>query len=302
MAKNLIVILGPTASGKTKLAARLAAQIGGEIISADSRQVYRGMDIGTGKDLNQYVVDGKEVGYHLIDIVDACEEFSLFDFQQKFYDVFSRLNQRKVLPIMVGGTGLYIESILAAYDLPPAPENEKLRRSLSAKTINELQEILLSLKPQAHNKTDLEDTWRLVRAIEIETARMMNLRGKEKPVIDAAVFGIRWPRPVLRQRITLRLQERLGQKMVEEVKALHDKGISWPRLESFGLEYRFIAMYLQKKLDYQEMVKKLNTGIHQFAKRQETWFRRMEKRGIGIKWIDGDDYKLLQESVMKYLE
>jgi len=130
----------------------------------------------------------------------------------------------------------------------------------------------------------------------------MNLRGKEKPVIDAAVFGIRWPRPVLRQRITLRLQERLGQKMVEEVKALHDKGISWPRLESFGLEYRFIAMYLQKKLDYQEMVKKLNTGIHQFAKRQETWFRRMEKRGIGIKWIDGDDYKLLQESVMKYLE
>ena len=301
MAKNIIVILGPTASGKTTLAARLAAQLGGEIISADSRQVYRGMDIGTGKDLYQYIVDGKKINYHLIDVVDPQDEFSLFDFQQRFYEVFDGLRRNKILPIMVGGTGLYLESVLAAYDMPQAPPDEKLRELLSVKSKSELQEILLSLKPNVHNKTDLDDPKRLIRAIEIEQARKTKSQLKEKPVIDAAVFGIRWERTVLRKRITQRLHERLGQGMVEEVKILHERGVSWQRLEGFGLEYRFIAMYLQNKLNYQEMVQKLNTGIHQYAKRQEKWFRRMEKKDININWIDGANYNSLKENAMNYL-
>lgn len=301
MAKNLIVILGATASGKTALAVRLAYELGGEIISADSRQVYRGMDMGTGKDLNQYVINGKQINYHLIDVVEPQEEFSLFDFQKQFYEIFTDLRQKNILPIMVGGTGLYLEAVLAAYDMPFAPRNESLRKKLSAKTKQELQEMLLSLKPNVHNKTDLEDQNRLIRAIEIELARNTAANESYKPDIDAVVFGIRWERQILRQRITNRLKERLNQGMVEEVKALNKKGIFWTRLESFGLEYRFISMYLQNKINNEEMTEKLNTGIHQFAKRQETWFRRMEKKNIAINWINGDDYDTLKEQAVKYL-
>ncbi len=302
MAKNLIVILGATASGKTALAVRLAYGLGGEIISADSRQVYRGMDLGTGKDLNQYVIAGKQINYHLIDVVEPQEEFSLYDFQKQFYEIFTDLRQKNILPILVGGTGLYLESVLAAYDLPIAPRDEKLRKKLSAKTKQELQEMLLSLKPNVHNKTDLEYEERLIRAIEIESARKLTSNKSYKPDIDAVVFGIRWERKILRQRITNRLKERLNQGMVEEVKTLYGRGISWQRLESFGLEYRYIALYLQNKINYEEMTEELNTGIHQFAKRQETWFRRMEKKNIAINWISGDDYDTLKQYSVKSLD
>jgi tRNA dimethylallyltransferase len=301
MAKNLIVILGATASGKTSLAVRLAYELGGEIISADSRQVYRGMDLGTGKDLNQYVIDGKKINYHLIDVVDPQDEFSLFDFQKIFYDIFINLRRKNILPIMVGGTGLYLDAVLTAYDMPFAPRDKSLRKKLSVKTKQELQEMLLSLKTNVHNKTDLEDSERLIRAIEIELARNVASNKSCKPDIDAVVFGIRWERQILRQRITNRLKERLNQGMVEEVKSLNERGISWQRLESFGLEYRFISMYLQNKINYEQMTEKLNTGIHQFAKRQETWFRRMEKKNIAINWINGDDYATLKEYAVKYL-
>ncbi|HPD56524.1 MAG TPA: tRNA (adenosine(37)-N6)-dimethylallyltransferase MiaA [Smithellaceae bacterium] len=301
MRKNLIVILGATASGKTKLAVRLAAELGGEIISADSRQVYRGMNIGTGKDIDEYIVDGRKIKYHMIDVIEPEEEFSLFDYQRDFYEIFMKLTQENTLPVMVGGTGLYLEAVLAAYDLPFAPKNEKLRKELGEKTEEELRALLLSLKPLVHNKTDLEDRARLIRAIEIEMTRNKTGFSGKKPYIDAAVFGIRWERDMLRKRITRRLEERLAGGMVEEVAQLHEKGVAWSRLENFGLEYKFIAMYLQEKIGFQEMKNKLNTAIHQFAKRQETWFRRMERKGIVINWIDGDDYHMLKEGALKQL-
>lgn len=301
MRKNLIVILGPTASGKTTLAVRLAAEFGGEVISADSRQVYRGMNIGTGKDLDQYIIDGRKINYHMIDVADPDEEFSLFDYQRDFYEIFINLTRKKVLPIMVGGTGLYLEAVLAAYDLPFAPTNEKLRQELGEKTTEELKALLLSLKPQVHNKTDLEDRARLIRAIEIEMTRNKTGLAEKKPDIEAAVFGIRWERDILRKRITRRLEERLSCGMVEEVEQLHEKGVSWSRLESFGLEYKFLAMNLQRIISFEEMKNKLNTAIHQFAKKQETWFRRMERKGIIINWIEGDDYDMLKEGMLKHL-
>ena len=303
MAQNLIVILGATASGKTQMAVRLAYELNGEIISADSRQVYKGMDIGTGKDLKEYIIDGRKIHYHLIDVIGAKEEFNLFEFQTGFYEVYQRLIQKKVLPVVVGGTGLYLESIVKGYHLPKAPPDQELRGTLKTKTINELQRMLLDQKKQPHNKTDLEDKERLIRAIEIEKARHQKPDLQcGKPNIDAVVFGIHWERSVLRERITARLKERLEQGMIEEVKALRMSGLTWSRLDSFGLEYRYVACYLQGKISYNEMFMKLNTGIHQFAKRQETWFRRMERKGIVINWITGDDYNLLKESVIKYLE
>src|SRR4030042_180612 len=303
MAKNLIVILGPTASGKTALAAKLAYDLGGEIISADSRQVYRGMNIGTGKDLNQYNIDSKQITHHLIDIMEPESEFSLFDFQNRFYEIFVKLTRGKILPILVGGTGLYLESVLVGYNMPQALPDEELRKKLAKKSKSQLQDMLIALKPRLHNRTDLDDNERLIRAIEIEMARQIKENEKQvKPDIDAVVFGIRWERSLLRRRIELRLKERLEQGMIEEVKELHDKGLSWERLDSFGLEYRYISQYLQNKMAFDDMTTKLTTGIHQFAKRQETWFRRMEKKGIAINRIEGNDYPLLKESAMKYLK
>ena len=303
MAKNLVVILGPTASGKTQLAAKLAYDLQGEIISADSRQVYKNMDIGTGKDLNQYIINGRRIPYHLIDIVAPENEFNLFEFQYRFYKIFNELIEKKILPVLVGGTGLYLESVLTGYNMPHAPMNQELRKSLYRKSKDELQKMLLALKPQLHNKTDLEDSERLIRAIEIERARSIKDQDQgEKPSIDAVVFGIRWERSTLRQRITVRLKERLEQGMIEEVMKLHTAGLTWTKLESFGLEYRFISQYLQRKISFDEMTNKLNAAIHQFAKRQETWFRRMEKKGIVINWLQSNDYSLLKESVMKFLQ
>ena len=302
MAKNLIVILGPTASGKTHLAAKLAFDLKGEIISADSRQVYRNMDIGTGKDLKDYVVDGRTVPYHMIDIINPEHEFNLFEYQKRFYEVFRELREKKKMPVLVGGTGLYLESVLCGYDMPEAPPDQELRVELKQKSAGELQKMLLALKPDLHNKTDLENSERLIRAIEIEKARIKMKQHSEKPDLDAVVFGLRWERSVLRHRITLRLQERLDQGMIEEVMRLYHAGLNWNKLESFGLEYRFVSHYLRGKITFDEMKSKLNTAIHQFAKRQETWFRRMEKRGVEINWLPNDDYILLKESVMKYLQ
>jgi tRNA dimethylallyltransferase len=302
MAKKLIVILGPTASGKTHLAAQLAFDLQGEIISADSRQVYKNMNIGTGKDLDQYIINGKQIPYHLIDIVEPENEFNLFEFQKKFYEIFDCLLDAKKLPILVGGTGLYLESVLAGYDMPLAVIDEGFRKNLNRKSKEELQKILNSLKPGLHNRTDLEDIGRLIRAIEIEMVRSIKKRDhREISEMDALVFGIRWERSALRQRITARLEERIKQGMVEEVVNLHSAGLSWEKLESFGLEYRFISQYLQNRITFDEMKNKLNIAIGQFAKRQETWFRRMERKGIVINWLGSNDYPLLKESVIKYL-
>lgn len=300
MAKNLIVILGATASGKTKLAARLAFELKGEIISADSRQVYKGMDIGTGKDLQEYIVDGQNIPYYLIDIISPQEEFNLFEFQSRFYQIYHHLISRNVLPIVVGGTGLYLESIIMDYQLPAAPAERELRENLQTRSIEELQKILLDCRRRLHNKTDLTDKDRLIRAIEIEKARSRQaVQTGDRRKIDYVVFGIRRERSELRKRITERLKQRLEQGMIDEVQALQKDGLTWSRLESFGLEYRYIAQYLQNKISYKEMFEKLNTAIHQFAKRQETWFRRMERKGIEINWINGDDYNLLKEGVKK---
>ncbi len=302
MAEKMIILLGATASGKTKLSVRLAHELNGEIISADSRQVYKGLDIGTGKDLQEYIINGCNIQYHLIDIISAQEEFNLFEFQAGFYEAYSRLLQRKVLPVVVGGTGLYLESIILNYQLPEAPPDQELRKELQNKSIKELQAGLLALKRQLHNKTDMEDKDRLIRAIEIERVRLRQPADIfQRPILNAAVFGIRYERSVLRKRITARLTQRLDQGMIDEVKALQNSGLSWAKLDSFGLEYRYVSQYLQGQITYGEMFEKLNTSIHQFAKRQETWFRRMERKGITINWINGDDYNLLKEGVMKFL-
>jgi tRNA dimethylallyltransferase len=301
---NLIVILGPTASGKTQLAVRLAKDMGSEIISADSRQVYRGMDIGTGKDLSEYAVNGVSVPYHLIDIVDPTYEFNLFEYQKCFYKSFSEISSRSIIPIMVGGTGLYIESIIKEYQMLEVPENPTLRVELEKKNIQDLVKQLLILNPEVHNTTDLKDRERCIRAIEIMEFTRSGKGAYEvnHPAIIPLIIGVRWEREKLRQRITNRLIERLKSGMIDEVKKLNESGIGWDKLDYFGLEYRYVGLYFQGKMSYNEMFQRLNTRIHQFAKKQETWFRRMEKRGIKIFWIVGNDYialKKITEPLMK---
>lgn len=302
MKKNLIVILGPTASGKTSMAVRLAAYFHGEIISADSRQVYRGMDIGTGKDLSEYDTVNGTVPVHLIDIIEPEQEFNVFEFQKRFYEIFTTLQNKQVLPVLVGGTGLYLESVLSDYDLPAALPDERLRDEMAGKTQAELQEILLALKPALHNRTDLDDRDRLIRKIEIEKARQTpSAEVSAKPFVNAGIFGIYWERDVLRRRIAQRLAKRIDEGMIEEVSRLHSQGLSWERLDSFGLEYRYVAMYLQHKMSIAQMTSKLQIAIGQFAKRQMTWFRRMEKKGVKIEWVSGDDYADLHRRVLKVL-
>ncbi len=295
---NLIVILGPTASGKTRIAARLARDRCSEVISADSRQVYRGMDLGTGKDLDEFDVDGVTVPCHLIDIVDPGYEFNLFEYQQCFYRCFSRLRERGIMPIMVGGTGLYVESVVRGYVMLAVPENQALREELNEAGMDALRERFYRTNPNLHNTTDTEERDRLVRAIEIaeyEEARQGD--GPEVPVISPFVIGIRLDRSIQRERITRRLRERLDAGMIDEVRTLNERGVSWGRLDSFGLEYRYVGRYLQGEMDFDEMFGLLNTRIHQFAKRQMTWFRGMERRGTVIHWIDGADYEVLRTLV-----
>ena len=299
MTANLIVILGPTASGKTKLAARLAKEIGAEIISADSRQVYRGMDIGTGKDISDYVVEGIRVPCHLIDIVDPDYEFSVFDYQRRFFQCFSEIRDRDVLPVMVGGTGLYLDTVLRGYRMPAVPENSLLRAELEREETETLTIRLKTLKPALHNTTDILDRHRLIRALEIAERSRTDGAGEQLifPSLTPLVIGLRWDRDIIRLRITNRLRERLAAGMIEEVKSLHDKGIRWEKIIFWGLEYRYIGLHLQGKLDYQEMFRQLNNRIHQFAKRQETWFRRMERQGILIHWLDNPEYGSLKRLV-----
>jgi tRNA dimethylallyltransferase len=270
---NLLVVMGPTASGKTGLAVRLARGIGGEILSADSRQVYREMDLGTGKDLSEYGRGGGAVTVHLIDICDPAEEFNVFAFQKLFYPCFQEILRRGKIPILTGGTGLYLDSVLRGYRMPAVPENQRLREKLAG----EGMESLLERK-------------RLIRAIEIAEFSREHPHAAEPPItVSPLIIGIRCDRNDLRRKITFRLQSRLEAGMIDEVRRLHDRGIAWERLESFGLEYRYISLYLQEKITREEMFQTLNTRIHQFAKRQETWFRRMERNGVRIRWIDGAD-------------
>ena len=296
---NPIVILGPTASGKTKLAARLAKDLRAEIISADSRQVYRGMDMGTGKDLGDYLVDGTAVPYHLIDIVDPGYEFSVFDYQRCFFQCFSEITAKNVLSVMVGGTGLYMNAVLKGYRMLAVPENYDLRAELQGLGVDLLIKRLTELNPSLHNTTDLLDRRRLIRAIEISEASERHGREDEFNFssLNPFVIGLHCDRSILRLRITKRLQERLNAGMIEEVKRLHDNGVSWEKLNSFGLEYRYISLYLEGKLNLQDMFRQLNTKIHQFAKRQETWFRRMERQGIVIHWLENPDYEKLKKLV-----
>jgi len=287
---NLLVVLGPTASGKTGLAVRLARRIGGEILSADSRQVYRGMDLGTGKDLSEYGREGEAAPVHLIDICDPGEEFSLFAFQECFYRAFQQISQRRKIPVMAGGTGLYLDSILRGYPMTAVSENRDLRDQLAGKGMEVLRRRFHLLCPDAHNTTDLLERKRVIRAIEIaEFVRDHPVSAVSPINVTPMVIGIRCGREALRRVITARLKMRLEAGMVEEVQRLHDRGIGWERIDAFGLEYRYIALYLQRKITAEEMFQTLNTRIHQFAKRQETWFRRMERNGVRIHWIEGAD-------------
>ena len=287
----MITILGPTASGKTPVAAHLAAESGGEVISADSRQVYRRMDIGTGKDLEDYVVDGQPIPYHLIDIREPGTKYNLFEYQQDFFDVYEAIRHRGTVPILCGGTGLYIEAVLKGYKLSPVPQNQELRDRLEGKSLGELTEMLVGLKAQSgsnmHNKTDVDSCQRAIRAIEIETYNLEHpTPRRELPSVDSLIIGIDIDRELRREKITRRLKSRLENGMVDEVKALLNEGIPAENLIYYGLEYKFVTEYLTGQSTYDEMFTRLEIAIHQFAKRQMTWFRGMERRGFVIHWID----------------
>lgn len=301
----MITILGPTASGKTSLAAALAADIDAEIISADSRQVYRCMDIGTGKDLEDYNVNNKHINYHLIDIVEPGTKYNLFEYQQDFFDAYNDVVSRKKIPILCGGSGLYIEAVLNGYNLVAVPENRILRDTLESKSLDELTEILIQLKKEngsnMHNSTDVDNKKRAIRAIEIETYYKINSQVKEchYPKIKSTIFGIDIGREERRRRISERLKQRLNSGMIEEVKMLLEKGITPQDLIYYGLEYKFVTKYIIGEISYEEMFRSLEIAIHQFAKRQMTWFRGMERRGFIINWID---YSLPLEEKIKYIK
>lgn len=283
----MITILGPTASGKTPLAAALAKEIGGEIISADSRQVYRRMDIGTGKDLADY--DG--VPYHLIDICDPGTRYNLFQYQQDFFDAYNNIIGKGKTPILCGGTGLYIEAVLKGYKLSPVPQNQELRDRLEGKSLTELTQMLVALKEKngsnMHNTTDVDSCQRAIRAIEIETYNLEHpMPRRELPPVNSLIIGVNIDREARREKITRRLKVRLKGGMVDEVKALLNEGIPAEDLIYYGLEYKYVTEYLIEKITYEEMFQRLEIAIHQFAKRQMTWFRGMERRGFTIHWIE----------------
>lgn len=290
----MITILGPTASGKTDIAAHLAAELSAEIISADSRQVYRRMDIGTGKDLADYVVDGKPVPYHLIDIVEPGTKYNLFEYQRDFLEAYNDIRSRGKNVILCGGTGLYIESVLKGYRLIPVPENKELRHELEGKSLLELTSILERLKAEnnsnMHNSTDVDTPKRAIRAIEIEMAyKEAPVEERTFPKIDNVIIGVGIDRDLRRRKITRRLDQRLKDGMVDEVKSLLDSGIPADDLIYYGLEYKFVTEYILGKTTFEEMHRSLEIAIHQFAKRQMTWFRGMERRGFTIHWIDAAD-------------
>ncbi len=298
MSYNLITILGPTAVGKTRLGALLANRFNGEIISADSRQVYIGMDIGTGKDLGDYTVNGKTVPFHLVDVIEPGEEFNLFMFNKLFYELFDEITSRRRIPFLVGGTGLYLHSILKGYELNEINFNQERFNKLERLELPELAGLLRKLNPALHNTTDLLIKERVIRAIMItESQNEVKPAGKTK--INSLVIGIKLKRDEIKRRITERLKQRLQNGMIDEVKKLVDQGVSYERLDLFGLEYKFIGKHLRGDLSYNDMFQKLNSAIHDFAKRQMTWFRKMEREGIQIEWIDGPDYEAAQKIILQ---
>jgi len=283
---NLLVILGPTASGKTNFATQLSHQIDGEIISADSRQIYRGMDLGTGKDLEDYTIDGTRIPYHLIDIVDAGYKYNVFEYQADFFKAFEKVKNNDHFPVMCGGTGMYIESVLKKYKLINVPVNDNLRDSLQGKDLKELSFILSQFK-SLHNQTDTDTIKRAIRAIEIETYYQDNPEiVVELPEVNPLIIGVNIDREERRKKITDRLKKRIDEGMITEVKQLLDSGVAPEDLIYYGLEYKYLTMHVTGELTYQQMFDKLNVAIHQFAKRQMTWFRGMERRGATIHWMD----------------
>jgi len=297
MSLPLITLLGPTASGKTHLAVQLAAELDAEIISGDSRQVYRGMDIGTGKDLSEYTLEGRQIPFHLIDIADAGYKYNVFEYQRDFLNVWNELKKPAVL---CGGTGLYIESVLKGYHLVPVPPNPNLRETLEPKSLVELTTLLATYK-QLHNSTDVDTVKRAVRAIEIEDYYLTHPElDASFPKIDSIVFGLQLDREIRRERISQRLKSRLEAGMVSEVEALFQKGIPVEDLIYYGLEYKYLSLYIIGELTFDQMFTQLEIAIHQFAKRQMTWFRGMETRGIQIHWLDA--LAPASENIEKMLE
>ena len=283
---ELITIIGPTASGKTAFAAALAARLDTEIISGDSRQVYRSMDIGTGKDLADYVVDGKQIPYHLIDICNPGDKYNVFEYQHDFHKAFEEIRKKGKLPILCGGTGMYIESVLRGFKLLDVPQNPALRESLKGKSLAELEQILASYKV-LHNKTDVDSAQRAIRAIEIEEFYKTEAPDKrEYAPINSLIIGVDIDRELRREKISKRLRARLDEGMVDEVRAILARGVKPEDLIYYGLEYKFLTLYIIGQLTYDEMVSQLEIAIHQFAKRQMTWFRGMERRGLHIHWLD----------------
>lgn len=283
---ELITIIGPTASGKTAFAAALAARLDTEIISGDSRQVYRSMDIGTGKDLADYVVDGKQIPYHLIDICNPGDKYNVFEYQHDFHKAFEEIRKKGKLPILCGGTGMYIESVLRGFKLLDVPQNPSLRESLKGKSLAELEQILASYK-FLHNKTDVDSAQRAIRAIEIEEFYKTEAPDKrEYAPINSLIIGVDIDRDLRREKISKRLRARLDEGMVDEVRAILATGVKPEDLIYYGLEYKFLTLYIIGQLTYDEMVSQLEIAIHQFAKRQMTWFRGMERRGLHIHWLD----------------
>jgi len=313
---NAVIVLGPTATGKTSLGVRLARAFSGELISADSRQVYRGLDLGSGKDLAEY----GDTPYHLIDVATLQGEYSVFDYQRDFFAAFADISSRGKLPVVVGGTGMYLDAIVRGYELVEVPENPALRAELEPLSLDELASRLLYLKDSVHNRTDLIERPRLVRAIEIaeykRDAKALAEESKNDAATDGSnpacrgysesfcplILGVRFDRSVLRSRIRTRLEERIRAGLVEEVRSLHEGGASWERLERLGLEYRYTAEFLEGKISSQdEYTESLYTAICQFAKRQETWFRGMERKGVVIEWIENGDYAAAERAVSRAL-
>ncbi|MCT4602206.1 MAG: tRNA (adenosine(37)-N6)-dimethylallyltransferase MiaA [Marinifilum sp.] len=300
MQYNLLVVLGATATGKTSLAVNLAKHFNGEIISADSRQIYRGMDLGTGKDIEEYVVDGVEIPYHLIDIADAGYKYNVFEFQQDFVKAFEDISARKRLPVVCGGTGMYLEAVLKGYKLIAVPKDQAFRDEMEQKTLAELEVILRSYK-ELHNTSDLETKKRAVRAIEIERYYAANPQvDMHYPEMNPLLVGIKFDRESRRNRISFRLKERLKSGMVEEVESLLKSGVPAEDLIYYGLEYKFLTQYVTGQITYDEMYSGLEIAIHQFAKRQMTWFRKMERSGSNIHWLDG--YMPLEEKIAQVKE
>lgn len=300
---DLLVVTGPTASGKTSLAVALADCLGGEIISADSRQVYRGMDLGTGKDYDEYMISGRRIPFHLIDIADPGYKYNLFEYQRDFIEIYRNLRERDVFPVVCGGSGMYIDSIVKGYEMFEVPPDSGLRARLEKKSMEELVSILTTYK-KLHNVTDLDTKKRVIRAIEIEHFNHVTVRKQKKfPSLKPLVIGIMVDREIRRRRISERLLERLRTGMVDEVRSLLDSGVSKETLMYYGLEYKYITLYLTGVINYETMVSELEIAIQQFAKRQMTWFRGMERKGTTIHWIDErlpKDEKV--EKVLKLLQ